>query len=262
MRLKRPRRRTQRRTQPFPWLDLLDWLAIFAWGSLLLHYWLSGHLSVLLHPNFRWLSNSAAILLLVVSAVRGWQLFQQVRRRRPVPSLGHQSLLPRQVSSGLLVAIAIFGFFYTPRAFASETALQRGVTETLGMTRGQPQQFVRSGPPEDRTIIDWVRTLHVYPEPDAYADQAVSVSGFVIHPPDWPDNYLMLSRFVITCCAADAYPVGLPVEIDGSRSDYPADTWLQVEGRMATDAVAEQRQLVIQPSELTEIPEPDDPYAF
>ena len=158
--------------------------------------------------------------------------------------------------------MAVFGLIYTPKAFASDTALQRGITDTLTATRSQPQRFVRNAAPEERTIIDWVRTLNVYPEPDAYTAQRANVTGFVIHPPDWPDNYLMISRFVLTCCAADAYPVGLPVKLSGSRSTYSPDTWLEIEGAMVTETLDERRQLVIEPTVLKPISEPKNPYEY
>ncbi|MEM8810914.1 MAG: TIGR03943 family protein, partial [Cyanobacteria bacterium P01_G01_bin.38] len=148
------------------------------------------------------------------------------------------------------------------RAFASDTALQRGVSDTLSLTRSQPQRFVRQTQPEERTIIDWVRTLNVYPEPDAYTDQAVKVKGFVIHPEEWPDDYLMISRFVLTCCAADAYPVGLPVKVIGSRKAYPVDGWLEVTGNMMTETLNDRRQLVIKPTALDNIEEPRNPYEY
>jgi uncharacterized repeat protein (TIGR03943 family) len=132
----------------------------------------------------------------------------------------------------------------------------------LGQTRSRPERFVLSGAPAERTIIDWIRTLNVYPEPDAYAGQAADLSGFVVHMPDWPDHTFMIARFVLTCCAADAYPVGLPVQLPEGEPLPTPDTWLQVTGTMQTDTLSGKRQLVIGSSQLTEIPEPRNPYEY
>ena len=158
--------------------------------------------------------------------------------------------------------MAVLGFIFTPQAFASEKAIQRGISDSLTLTRSQPQRFVRQASSDERTIIDWIRTLNVYPEPDAYADQAVNVSGFVIHPQEWPEEYLMISRFVLTCCAADAYPVGLPVQLAVSRQAYAPDSWLQIEGKMLTSTINGQRQLTIEPTKIETIPEPRNPYEY
>lgn len=230
---------------------------------MLTKYWITGKLYVLLHPDYQWLSNTAAVVLLLMAVFKLLQLL--VKLRQPVPTMpgpSHFTLLPAKWSSGLLLAVAVFGLIYTPRAFASDTAIQRGVSDTLSLTRSQPQRFLRQTNPEDRTIIDWVRTLNVYPEPDAYTDQSVNVKGFVIHPEEWPDDYLMISRFVLTCCAADAYPVGLPVKVIGSRKAYPVDGWLEVTGNMMTETLDERRQLVIKPTALDNIDEPRNPYEY
>ncbi|MEL6937183.1 MAG: TIGR03943 family protein, partial [Cyanobacteria bacterium J06607_17] len=174
----------------------------------------------------------------------------------------HSTLLPPSVSSFILLAVAVVALIYTPQAFASETAIQRGISDSLTLTRAQPQRFVRQMASEERTIIDWIRTLNVYPEPDAYTGQSVKVSGFVIHPDNWPEGYLMLSRFVLTCCAADAYPVGLPVQLAVSRQAYAPDSWLEVEGKMVTATIDGQRQLTIEPTKLETIPEPRNPYEY
>ena len=238
-----------------PWLDVL---AVASWGILLLKYWLNGKLALLIHPDYFWLVTATALCLLAVSGLKGWQL---LRRRVAAPSLQHLTLFPPGFSSVLLLATAVLGLAITPRVFASQTALQRGITDVT-MTRSQPQAFRSSRRPEERSLVDWVRTLNVYPEPDAYTGQKVKVQGFVIHPPELPPGKLLLSRFVITCCAADAYPVGLPVKLTPNSQVYPADTWLEVEGQMTTANLGGKRQLTIQASSMKQVSEPQNPYEY
>ncbi|MEM9264743.1 MAG: TIGR03943 family protein [Cyanobacteria bacterium P01_F01_bin.13] len=262
MSVKRPRRSASAASKPlirFPWYrsDLLDALVLGAWSLAFLKYWITGKLFLLLHPDYMWLANGAAIVLM------GMAIFKLTKGRRRTPvTTGHIMLLPPQLSSLILLVVAVVALVYTPQAFASDTAIQRGISDSLTLTRSQPQRFVRQTASEDRTIIDWIRTLNVYPEPDAYTGQSVKVSGFVIHPEEWPENYLMLSRFVLTCCAADAYPVGLPIQLAVSRQAYTPDSWLEVEGKMVTATINGQRQLTIDPTQLETIPEPRNPYEY
>lgn len=241
-----------------PWPVVLDILALLLWGLMILRYWVTGLMAVLLHPDYHWLAITAGWLLLGMAI---WRAIALVRLRQTVPT-EHIALLPRQWSLAILLAVAVFGLIYVPRPFTSDTALARGIAEPAGLTRSQPQRFVRNTPPEERSIIDWIRTLNVYPEPDAYADQPVNVVGFVIHPPNWPDDYLMVARFVLTCCAADAYPVGLPVKLSGDRSTYPSDSWIQVIGTMTTETLDQQRRLTIAATTLETVEEPSNPYEF
>lgn len=239
------------------WLEVL---AIAAWGILMLKYWLTGKLNLLIHPDYFWLVITGGLGLLIVAGLKGWQLLRL--RHRAMPEVQHLTLLPPGFSSSLLLATAILGIMFTPRVFASQTALQRGVTDFLAATRTQPQVFRSSIKPEERSLLDWVRTLNVYPEPDAYAGQKVKVQGFVIHSPELPPEYMLLSRFVITCCAADAYPIGLPVKLTKNRQAYPPDTWLEVEGQAIAEQLGGKRQLAIQASFLKKIPEPQNPYEY
>lgn len=267
MSARRPRRtrKTSKRVLPKsqqqPWFrqQWLDVAVLAAWSATLFRYWITGKLFLLLHPDYMWLANGAAIVLLAMAI---FKLVKILKKKRVQVPPSHTTLLPPQISSLILLGVAILGFIYTPRAFASETAIQRGVSDTLTMTRAQPQRFVRQTASDERTIIDWIRTLNVYPEPDAYTGQKANVSGFVIHPDEWPEDYLMLSRFVLTCCAADAYPVGLPVQLAVSRQAYAPDSWLQVEGKIVTATIDGRRQLTIEPTTIESIPEPRNPYEY
>ncbi|WP_016949065.1 TIGR03943 family protein [Anabaena sp. PCC 7108] len=242
-----------------PWLDVF---AITAWGILILKYWLTGKLNLLIHPDYFWLVNLGGVGLLIVGIAQGRQLWQHRRRYEAPSNQQHINLFPPGWGSALLLTSAILGFMITPRVFASQTALDRGVTELIGATRAQPQAFRATVRPEERSLIDWVRILNVYPEPDAYTGQKVKVQGFVIHPPELEKDHLILARFVITCCAADVYPAGLPVKVPDNNQQYPADTWLEVEGQMITETVANKRQLTIKANSLKKIPQPKNPYSY
>jgi len=242
----------------FPWPIFWDTLALLLWGLMILRYWWSGRLAVLLHPDYHWLAIGAGWTLLFMAVWRGTAL---IRYQKGIDT-PHIALLPRQWSLAVLLAVAVFGLVYVPRPFASDAALARGIADPVGLTRSQPQRFARNTPPEERSLIDWIRTLNVYPEPDAYAGQPVNITGFVIHPPNWSDNYVMVARFVLTCCAADAYPVGLPVKLSGDRRQFAPDSWISVQGEMMTETLDDQRRLVIQPETILAVPEPKNPYEF
>lgn len=247
------------------WIPWLDALALAVWGLLMLKYWLTGKLNILIHPAYHWLCVAGGLGLLGVGGLKIWQLWKQHRRvRREVDLLpeSHLTLFPPGWGSMLLLVAAIAGLLINPRPFASQTALQVGVTDLLSSTRSQPKSFRSLKNPEQRTLIDWMRTLNVYPEPDEYAGDRVNVTGFVIHPEELPEGYFIISRFVITCCAADAYPIGLPVKLPPNSPDYPPDSWLSVQGEMIAETLARQRKLVIQADKIETIPEPKNPYDY
>ncbi len=255
-----------------PWLDAL---AIIAWGILLLKYWVTGKLNILIHPNYFGLTVAAGIGLTVLGSLKAHELLENYQREKlSTPPLGvktprvvevqHITLFPPGWGSVFLLGVALVGLVTTPRTFTSQTALERGITESLPVTRLQTQEFRTTAKPEKRSLIEWVRLLNFNPEPDIYQGQKVKVQGFVIHPPKLSERYIWIARFVITCCAADAYPVGLPVKLPQGqvRDSYPADKWLEIEGQMITEELEGKRKLTIEATTLKPISEPKNPYDY
>lgn len=241
-----------------PWLDVL---AIAAWGVLMLRYWQTGKLYLLIHPNFFGLVVVCGVALIFLSLLKAQELWQR-RRRDVIPNAQHINFFAPGWGSSLLLITAILGFIITPQVFASDKALQRGVTDLLSTSRVKPQAFRVTVRPEERSLVDWVRTLNVYPEPDSYTGQKVKVQGFVIHPADIGKEYIFLARFVLTCCAADAYPIGLPVKLEQGQERYAPDIWLEIEGKMVTENINGKRQLTIAADSLKKIPQPENPYSY
>lgn len=244
-----------------PWLDTL---AIAAWGLLLLKLWIFGQIYLLIHPNYILMTIVAGFVLLLISGLEARKIYQRQQYASSFdPNTQHVTLLNPKWGSSLMLITAILGLLISPRPFSSDTALHRGAADSnLGETRATPQSFRANARTEERSLVEWVRTLNIYPEPDAYTGQKAKVQGFVVYAPDLPEQVFLLTRFVITCCAADVYPVSLPIKFEGNRADYPADKWLEVEGEMITKDIKGKRSLTIQAAKLTKIPEPKNPYEY
>jgi uncharacterized repeat protein (TIGR03943 family) len=86
-------------------------------------------------------------------------------------------------------------------------------------------------PPGDGTAVPMPLAEYLardYQEPHTLAGVRIRLLGFVTPQHRGPDSYL-LTRFAISCCAADA--TALRVAIRGDQIVRAADTWLEVEGR-------------------------------
>ncbi len=266
---------------PLVWID---GLALLSWGILLLKYAITGQYKLLIHPNYYGLVLASGILLMALGMIKVKLIlagnYDNISEHISLlpPGAGnydniseHISLLPAGFGSSLLLLVAIAGLLIPPQILTSQTALKRGISD-ISLSSSQPQAFRVATKPEARSLIDWIRTINAYPEPDAYSGQPANVSGFVLHLEELPDNYLMLSRFVITCCAVDAYPIGIPVQLATNRSDYPPDTWLEIQGEMIAETISskdpldlnvtEKRSVVLAAKSITTIPTPADPYSY
>ncbi|MCS7146648.1 MAG: TIGR03943 family protein [Geminocystis sp.] len=244
-------------------------MAFFLWGLLLFKYWATGELYLLIHPSYFPLVFASSIILFLVFITKVYLLLFQPNFASGVleENKYNSSLLPRGWASNLLIFVAIIGLTVPPMVLNSETVMKRGVND-LPPTTLQPQSFSPQTEPEKRSLIEWIRTLSVYPEPDNYVGQRADISGFVVYGENLPENYIYLSRFVLTCCAADAYPVGMLVELPQPRYKYPPDSWLQVRGVMKVANLptlsekTARRQLALQAEEVIRIAAPKNPYQY
>lgn len=105
--------------------------------------------------------------------------------------------------------------------------------------------------------------IHYASQSPEYAAEAgiaegmeIELTGFVTHPGGLPPGTLGLTRFQVSCCAADAVPYTVPLAADpASRTD---DVWLRARGHLALrDGV-----YVLEPQELTVVDAPSDPYLY
>jgi putative membrane protein len=249
----------------FPWID---GLALLAWGSLLLKYAVTGQYKLLIHPNYYGLVLASSIILIALGIIKIKLILTGTYQK----TSEHLALFPPGFSSSLLICVAIAGLLIPPKILTSQSAMKTGVRD-IPLTRSQPEAFGTTTKPEERSLIEWIRTINAYPEPDAYKGQLAKVSGFVLHLKELPDNYLMLSRFVITCCAVDAYPIGIPVKLETSRKTYPPDTWLEIQGEMSAETLPvkervdskilmDKRSVVLVAKSIESIPTPTDPYSY
>lgn len=69
-----------------------------------------------------------------------------------------------------------------------------------------------------------------------------------------------LVRFVMTCCAADAQPVVVPIHIDAKQGKFPDMTWVKVNGTVHYKQTDKGFEPAVDSATVTETPEPDDPY--
>ncbi|RIJ09651.1 TIGR03943 family protein, partial [Clavibacter nebraskensis] len=110
---------------------------------------------------------------------------------------------------------------------------------------------------------DWSQLLAQTTDPTFFTSKSVDITGFVSADPDDPDDVFYVTRFVVTCCAVDAQPVGVPVYQPGWRSTLQTDEWVRVTGPFASNPSAKSRQpLAVMPQGVEQVDQPADPYVY
>ncbi len=108
-----------------------------------------------------------------------------------------------------------------------------------------------------------ITLLSLLTSPDAFDGRTVVVEGLVYRDPQLPANVFRLFRFAVICCAADALPATIRVELAGG-GNLANDTWVQVTGRFEQKGVAGRPTAVIRAESVrpVPIPPPEKRYLF
>ncbi|HNB52407.1 MAG TPA: TIGR03943 family protein [Anaerolineales bacterium] len=137
-----------------------------------------------------------------------------------------------------------------------------------GISANAPLTFDASGslfqlevPPNDRTILDWVRMYNFSQDPAEMIGQAADVVGFVYQDPRLSEGQFMVGRFTLSCCVADAFAIGMIVAWPDS-ANLPDNQWVRVKGPVDVLAIEGQTLPLIHAESVQTVDEPAQPYLF
>ncbi|WP_058306470.1 TIGR03943 family putative permease subunit [Gracilibacillus massiliensis] len=89
----------------------------------------------------------------------------------------------------------------------------------------------------------------------------VTLSGFVYREADFSPQQLVIGRFLVTHCVADASLIGFLTEFDHPMT-IEDNTWLEITGTIALSEYQGTELPLIQVKDATVIEEPDQPYVY
>ena len=118
---------------------------------------------------------------------------------------------------------------------------------------------------EARTVLDWLMLFYQAETGAAdlkqFAGQSARVRGFVYRDERFPTGSFLVSRFLLSCCVADAAPVGLAVR--WPDADFlDDDAWVWVSGEFAIEDFLDERVPVLVATKVTPAEQPPQPYLY
>ncbi|MFH0878744.1 MAG: hypothetical protein V2A34_03440, partial [Lentisphaerota bacterium] len=161
----------------------------------------------------------------------------------------------------VLILICPLAYLSITRGLSLDSrAFQRRWTG-LGVTHG-----VFSAPPGVTTNTSPEATLlDLAYRPEVYTGRQVAVIGMIHHDAKMQErfgiNSIVLYRFAISCCAADAMPAAILL-VGGDLADWPDDTWIQAEGRFLLKPDKDQKAPTLELHTATQIKKPRRPYLY
>ena len=149
------------------------------------------------------------------------------------PKHNHKTSPKRYRSYGTAVIVIIsIGMLLViqPAALTSLTVSQRVMNSGANATSDARESAIlkERGSYTNFTIKDWSLLLSQSSDPKQYQNKPAKVSGFITASND--ENVFFVSRFVVTCCALDARPIGVPVYSPGWRKTFAPDQWIETSG--------------------------------
>jgi len=235
---------------------------------------ITGQLGLYIHPRYFVFTGIMAVVGLVAT-VAGFALRpaeaadEHDHDHAPAgsPSPASRSLRGRvsRVAVAAVVTVTVVAVLVLPpRTLTTSTVTQRALnSSTVASDAAPDQELLGTSDFSTLGVKDWSQLLAQTTDPTFFTSKSVDITGFVSADPDDPDDVFYVTRFVVTCCAVDAQPVGVPVYQPGWKSTLQTDEWVEVKGPFASNPSAKSRQpLAVMPQGVTKVDQPADPYVY
>lgn len=233
---------------------LLTLLTIMLVNLMSIKLFLQGDLTLYIHPRYIWFTVIMNGLSLVI--IQASLILMVLKRKK---SDSRTSISRASVLAVLVFTLAILGLFLPAKPLMSDTLTQR-YSETK-VTNSVCNPVDPDDPPKN--FQDWDALLNTCNDPMLYRDQPINLEGFVYEgQAAASEDTFLLARFKISCCAVDAYPLVLSVQKNEKTDHLKIDQWVRVEGTMQPLKTSSGLRAVVEPSKVTKIPQPNEPYEF
>lgn len=216
-----------------------------------------------------WYINLRFIVLtqigIVFLAILAQRLFTEARKLRAqsvdeehVHDHDHQ---PVSANLWIMFIPLLIGVLIPARPLDASAVSTKGLTTTSPLISSDASSRLFETESEQRNILDWVKLFNFEQDLNPYIGQQSSVVGFVYFDDRLADGQFFVSRFILSCCAADGYAVGMVVEWPEAAS-LEQDMWVQVKGPVDVISLEGTTSPLIRAEAVELVPQPDQPYLY
>ncbi|WP_100407038.1 TIGR03943 family putative permease subunit [Bacillus solitudinis] len=111
----------------------------------------------------------------------------------------------------------------------------------------------------EENYLDIMTVLDIHLQ--EFVGKPIEILGFVYREPEFEENQLVIARFGMTCCVADASVYGTMIETEDA-AQFENDMWVRVRGTIDRTKFNEFHIPLIHLREFEVVGEPDNPYVF
>ena len=223
-------------------------LLLVALAFLLLVRWRDGAMALYVHPGIVPFLVLTAFGLLALAGVRLWVLALSASTR----GVGRPSPMSWGVAAVALVVVL--------GALAPARPLGAAAAASQAAELPPPALMPLTDETASWTLLEWAQAVNGGVRRERLAGRPASFIGFVYRPRQGgAAGEILVTRFVVRCCAADGLAVSLPVRhVDADA--LAADTWVQIEGVIRFAEGGSTPGVFVEADRLTVVPAPATPY--
>jgi putative membrane protein len=263
-------------TQTRKWLQALLLLLL---GLYFLDNMLSGRIYFYINERFGWLSWIGTGIFLVLGIGGVYQLLRERsatdehgehdhadHEHEHEHEHGHEGhdhgAAPSWPILGLIAVPLIVGLVVPAKPLGAAAIGTSGVSNAYTSLQGSGNSTQLSVAATDRNVLDWIKAFNTSENVDEFTGQEADVIGLVYRDIRFKDtSQIMVARFIISCCVADASAIGVTVQ-SADAAKLAQDSWIHVKGKFQVQNIDGQKVPVLMAESIEPTNQPTQPYLY
>lgn len=223
-----------------------------------------------INGQLTWYINSRFVPLTVIGiiflAVMAQVVFTEIRRSRQHelehPDHHHEhDHAPSAGNLWIMLIPLLIGVLIPARPLDSSAFDTKGFNTSAPLVSSDTSAQIFETESEQRNILDWLKLFNYEEDVTQFVGQKASVVGFVYFDEALGSDQFYVSRFVVSCCAADGFAIAMPVRWN-KNSTLQQDSWVVVKGSIESVELNGSRVPLIAAESVEAVDVPAQPYLF
>ncbi len=239
-------------------------LVFVSLGLFLFSRLFNGTLNFYIHPRFNSLTalTAGGLILVGIAYARRNQQAASHDDSHHHGHLNHSHDLSWWGLAILLLPV-LLGVLVQPKPLGADALANRelnvdSITSARAPDSSQLTVVANAG---ERNILDWLYLFQRSSDLSQFNGEEVQVIGFVYQDEQFDSDQFMVSRFTVSCCVADAAPIGLIVQWP-ETAELNTDVWVEVEGTLQMGEFNDLEIPLLIADKVTPMEPPTQPYLY